>query len=48
MSDPESEQLERALVGYPLPLADSGLVKKKVSLEGREQNALCTSEQSLS
>ena len=29
------------LVGYPLPLADSCLVEKEVSLEGREQSALC-------
>lgn len=41
MSDTESEQLEWALVGYLLPLTDSGLVEKEVSLEGREQNALC-------
>lgn len=41
-SDTGSEQLAGAPLGYPL--AGSGLVKKEVSLEGREQNALCTSK----
>ena len=48
MSDTESEQLVGAPLGYPLPLAGSGLVKKEVSLEGREQNALCASKQAWS
>lgn len=47
VSDTGSEQLAGAPLGYPLPLAGSGLVKK-VSLEGREQNALCTSKQAWS
>lgn len=45
VSDTGSEQLAGAPLGYPL--AGSGLVKK-VSLEGREQNALCTSKQAWS
>ena len=45
VSDTGSEQLAGAPLGYPL--AGSGLVKK-VSLEGREQNALCTSKQARS
>ena len=45
VSDTGSEQLAGAPRGYPL--AGSGLVKK-VSLEGREQNALCTSKQARS